>query len=82
MKLVQNHQQTEQRLCCALRFFATGTYQAEVGDSEGVSQSTMHRIIARVFSVLSQKANDIITFSVDPSIMKRNSEKVLWLQRQ
>lgn len=59
----------EQRVCCALRFFATGTFQMEVGDGEGASQSTMCRIISRVTDSLSQHANDLITFSTDPVIL-------------
>ena len=58
--LANNAVTTEQRLCCALRFYAMGTYQEEVGDGEGVSQSTMHRIIASVSDVLAAKANDVI----------------------
>ena len=38
----------EQRLCMALRYYATGTFQRQVGDSEGASQSSMHRIIMKV----------------------------------
>ena len=30
---------TELRMCIALRYFATGTFQRQVGDSEGASQS-------------------------------------------
>ena len=35
----------EQRLCIALRYYTTGTFQRQVGDSEGASQSSMHQII-------------------------------------
>ena len=64
----------EQRLCCALRFYATGTFQSEVGDGEGISQSTIHRIISRVSEVLARKANSLIKFSVDENILQRVSD--------
>ena len=49
LKLLQKLRQTmllstEQGLHVALRFYATGTFQAEIGDGEGVSQSSMHRL--------------------------------------
>ena len=30
---------TEQRICIALKFYATGSFQHEIGDGEGASQS-------------------------------------------
>lgn len=59
----------EQRVCCALRFFATGTFQMEVGNGEGASQSTMCRIISKVSYCLSEHANELIKFSTDPVIL-------------
>ena len=73
--IANNALSSEQRLYCALRFYATGTYQEGLGDRDGVSQSMMHRIIARVSDILSVKANDIIQFSVDKDIMQRNSSR-------
>ena len=61
---------TEQRLCIALRYYATGTFQREVGDAEGASQSSTHRIIKKVSSVLANHAKDVIQFSTDPEIFK------------
>ena len=62
----------KQRLCCALRFYSTGTFQSEVG--EGISQSTMHRIISRVSDALARKANSLIKFSIDENILQRVSD--------
>lgn len=59
----------EQRVCCALRFFSTGTFQMEVGDGEGASQSTMCRIISKVSYCLSRHADVLIKFSTDPVIL-------------
>lgn len=59
-----------QRLCMALRFYATGTFQMELGDGEGASQSSMCRHISMVSKVLAQKSNHLIKFSTDPGIMK------------
>ena len=65
---------TEQRLCVALRYYATGTFQRQVGDSEGASQSSMHRIITKVSKVLASHVPDMITFSTDPDVFKTVSD--------
>ena len=36
------------QVCCALRYFATGTFQLGAGDMVGLSQPTVSRIITRV----------------------------------
>ena len=59
-----------QRLCIALRFYATGTHQAEVGDGEGASQASVSRIVRHVTEVLSQHADDLIKFSLDQEILE------------
>ena len=68
-KMINNAVTTEQRLCCALRFFATGTFQTEVGDREGISQSSMHRFIKIVTNALCKYADDLIKFSCDPKVL-------------
>ena len=60
----------EQRLCIALRYYATGTFQRQVGDAEGASQSSMHRIVKTVLRVLASHCKDVITFSTDPTVFK------------
>ena len=60
----------EQKLCIALRYFATGTFQRQVGDSEGTSQSSLHRIVHQVAEALASHADTIINFSVDPNKLK------------
>ena len=44
---------TEQRLCIALKYYATGTFQHEIADSEGASQASSQRIIKKVSKVFS-----------------------------
>ena len=61
---------TEQRLCIALRYYATGTFQRQVGDSEGVSQASLHQIVKNVSRVLASHCKDIISFSTDPAVFK------------
>ena len=70
-----NHAFTvEQRLCIALRYFAMGTFQRQIGDSEGASQSSTHRIMKKVSKVLASHANDVIQFSTDPDVFKAVSD--------
>ena len=69
-RLTNNAISTEQHMCCALRFYATGTFQTEVGDGEGISQTSMHRIINLVTNALSDHADDIIKFSVYPQVLE------------
>ena len=65
---------TEQRLCIALCYFATGTFQRQVGDAEGASQSSTQRIVRKVSKVLASHAPDVIQFSTDPEIFRSISE--------
>ena len=65
---------TEQRLCIALRYFATGTFQREIGDAEGASQSSIQRIIKKVSKVLASHVNDVVQFSMDPNVYKAVSD--------
>ena len=64
----------EQRLCIALRYYATGTFQRQIGDSEGASQASSQRIIRRVSKILASHVPDVIQFSTDPDIFKSVSE--------
>ena len=59
-----------QKLCITLRFLATGTHQMEVGDGEGASQASVSRIVRQVCSVLSEETDQLVTFSLDPDILK------------
>ena len=67
----KNHAFTAlQKMCIALRFYTTGTHQTEVGDGEGASQSSVSRIVRQVTEVLSNHADDLITFSLDQEILE------------
>ena len=59
-----------QKLGIALRFYATGTHQMEVGDGEGASQSSVCRIVKQVSKALANHANDLISFSLDDDILE------------
>ena len=61
-------------MCIALRYFATGTFQRQVGDSEGASQSSMHRIIPKVADALANHTDAIVQFCTDPEILKAASD--------
>ena len=65
---------TEQRLCIALRYYTTGTFQCQIGDSEGASQASCHRIIKKVSQVLASHVPDIVQFSTDPQVFASVSE--------
>ena len=64
----------EQRLCIALRYYATGTFQRQIGNSEGASQSSSQRIIRKVSQVLASHVPVVIQFSTDPDVFKSVSE--------
>ena len=64
----------EQKMCIALRYFATGTFQRQIGDSEGASQSSLHRIVHQVASALAPHADTLIQFSTEPQILKEVSD--------
>ena len=61
-------------MCIALRYFATGTFQRQIGDSEGASQSSLHRIVHTVASALAPHADTLIQFSVEPEILEEISD--------
>ena len=64
----------EQRLCIALRYYATGTFQCQIGDSEGASQASCHRIVRKVSEVLASHVPDVVQFSTDPDVFESVSE--------
>ena len=59
-----------QKICIALRFYATGTHQIEIGDGEGASQASVSRIVKQVTDVLSDHMNDLVVFSLDPDVLQ------------
>ena len=65
---------TKQRLCIALRYYATGTFQYQIGDSECASQASCHRIIKKVLQVLASHVTDVVQFSTDPDVFQSVSE--------
>ena len=59
-----------QKLCIALRFYATGSHQMSVGDGEGASQSSVSRIVKQVTLALAGHADDLIAFNVDQDVVE------------
>ena len=64
----------EQRVCIALRYYATGSFQRVVGDTEGGSQTSCHRIIKIVSKAFANRANSLIMFGTDPTVLKDVSD--------
>ena len=62
-----------QKMCIALRFYATGTNQAEVGDGEGASQSSVCRIVEEVTESLCKHTNDLVIMSLDNDVLNQVS---------
>lgn len=61
----------------ALRYFATGSFQQVIGDTNGVSQPSVSRAVAKVSRVLSAKVGDFIKFPTtqqDQMVIKRGFE--------
>ena len=74
-KSMANHAfTTEQRLCIALKYYAMGTFQCEIGDVEGASQASSQRIIKKASKVLASHVSDVVQFSTDPDAFKSVSE--------
>ena len=63
----RNHALTPiQQLCCALRFYASGSYQRVVGDSLGLHNSTVSKVIRRVSIVIIRRLkNEFLRFPDD-----------------
>ena len=72
--MCNNALETDQQICCALRFYATGGFQKQLADGEGVSQATMQRYIHDVTEVLSDLSNKNIKFSVSDDVFQRVSQ--------
>ena len=62
-----------QKMCIALRFYGTGSNQAEVGDGEGASQSSVCRIVDEVTEALCRHTNDLVVMSQDNEILNQVS---------
>lgn len=54
----------------AHRFYATGSYQLVTGDTVGLSQPTISRVITKVSTAIASKANDFIYVPTDNDLAK------------
>ena len=63
----------EQKICLALRFFATGSFQKVIGDSEGACQATIHNHVLSVAKAMSKKCSDYTIFSLNEDILEQTS---------
>lgn len=72
---------TETKVFCALRFYATGSYQRCVGQDFklGISQTTVHRCIRSVTRALASIADDFIR--LPDTVRERNALKVDFMLR-
>ena len=59
-----------QKMCIALRFYATGSHQMCVGDGEGASQASVSRIVKQVTLALAGHVNDLVSFHIDQDVME------------
>ena len=59
----------EQKVCIALRYYATGAQQTEIGDGEGASQASVSRIVNQVTEVFSKACSNVVKFSLDQEIL-------------
>ena len=65
----RNHPLTPiQQLLLTLRFYATGSYQIVVGDTNGVSKATVCRCVRKVSDIISALRPIYITFPVQVEI--------------
>ena len=62
------------QVCAALRFYASGSFQAALGDSCGLSQPTLSRIITKFTEALTRRVNQFISFPVDEAARRRTSQ--------
>jgi len=58
------------QLFCTLRFYATGTFQAVIGDSIGIHKSSVSRIVTRVTTALCRLKNRYIQFPRRENIIR------------
>lgn len=80
-RLSQKGVPNETKIFCALRFFATGSYQRCVGQdfSLGLSQSTVHRCIKQVTRVLANLSVGLI--QLPNTVAERNALKFEFMNR-
>ncbi len=58
----------ELQLCCALRFYASGSFLEVVGDTVRVSRSSASRTVTKISTLLAQKLDDFVKFPSDAEI--------------
>ena len=63
------------QLFCALRFYATGTFQTVIGDSIGIHRSSVSRIVTCVTTAICRLQNNHIKFPVVDADIGRNKQK-------
>ena len=56
------------QVCAALRFYASGSFQAVLGDRSGLSQPTLSRIITKFTEALTRRVNQFISFPVEMTL--------------
>ena len=57
-------------MCIALRYYATGTFQRQIGDSGGASQASLHRIVHHVSEVAVVFRWNVYSFAEFPNCVR------------
>jgi hypothetical protein len=65
---------TSLQLLCALRFYASGSFQQVVGDCVNVHQSTIYRVIRKVTYALCRHKNQFIQFPEGANLRRMKEE--------
>jgi hypothetical protein len=62
------------QICCALRYYATGTFQSVLGDGLGIHRSSVSLIITRVTNAICRLRNRYIKFPTSVDDQQRTKE--------
>ena len=63
------------QICCALRYYATGTFQSVIGDSLGIHRSSVSLIVTRVTNAICRLMNRYITFPLTREEQQKTKEE-------
>lgn len=72
----------EIQLAAALRFYATGSHQQVIGDTLGLSQATMSRILVRVSSAICKLSDEFIKFPTTPTKLQSVSRRYVEMLKE
>ena len=64
----------ETQICCALRFYATGSLISVLGDASGLSKASVSRLITSVTEAICTLAEQYIQFPTTEQNMRKESQ--------